>query len=92
MTCDDVQEELDALYYQKGDKVKGGNDANGGAEGGTGREWVHYCLISVHLEIISVNLEIISVNLEIISVNLEIIRNLENDHLISVHLELYNSK
>ena len=23
MTCDDVQEELDALYYQKGDKVKG---------------------------------------------------------------------
>ena len=53
---------------------------------------MHYCLISVHLEIISVNLEIISVNLEIISVKLEIIRNLENDRLISVHLELYNSK
>ena len=23
MKCEDVQEELDALYYQKGDKVKG---------------------------------------------------------------------
>ena len=45
------------VYYQKGYEVKGGNDANGGAEGGTGREWVHYCLITVHLEIISVDLQ-----------------------------------
>ena len=66
------------VYYQKGYEVKGGNDANGGAEGGTGREWVHYCLITVHLEIISVNLEIIF--------------NFENDRLIKVHLELYSSK
>ena len=63
------------VYYQKGYEVKGGNDANGGAEGGTGGEWVHYCLISVHLEIISVNLEffLITVHLEITSVNLEMI-------------------
>ena len=47
----------DIVYYQKGYEVKGGNDANGGAEGGTGREWVHYCLITVHLEIISVDLQ-----------------------------------
>ena len=59
---------IDILYYQKGDEVKGGNDANGGAEGGTGREWVHYCLITVHLEIIFVNLEIIF--------------NFENDRLV----------
>ena len=56
------------VYYQKGYEVKGGNDANGGAEGGTGREWVHYCLITVHLEVISVNLEIIF--------------NFENDRLV----------